>query len=93
MAGSDRLRLAAASLPVDLIGHLRGVAERHLKEIDEERRQEEKAESKRTQDLERYGKHKKQEEQEKSITSIDVPVPKMRSAQGTTHTLPARLTR
>jgi len=51
MAGSDRLRLAAASLPVDLIGHLRGVAERHLKEIDEERRQEEKAESKRTKDL------------------------------------------
>ncbi|KIY02427.1 uncharacterized protein Z520_02566 [Fonsecaea multimorphosa CBS 102226] len=81
MAGSERPEDAAPGLPVHLIGHLRGVAEKHLQVIDEERLQEEKDELKRIQDLEHYAKHKKQRKQETSIASIDVPVLKMRSAQ------------
>ncbi|KIW35035.1 uncharacterized protein PV07_01763 [Cladophialophora immunda] len=81
MAGIDHLRDAALSLPSDLVCHLRGVAEKHLKDIDEERLQEEKDELKRTQDLEHYGKHKKQGKQGTTMTSIGVPVPKMRPAQ------------
>ncbi|OAP64461.1 poly(A) polymerase [Fonsecaea erecta] len=81
MAGDGLPRDAESGWPVDLIGRLRAIAEKHVQEIDEDKLQEEKDELKRKQDIEHYAKRKKQEKHESSIISIDVPIPKMRSAQ------------
>ncbi|OAG34836.1 hypothetical protein AYO21_10998 [Fonsecaea monophora] len=81
MAGNDRLGDTTPSQSSDSIGRLRGVAEKHLKDIEEERLQEEKDEVKRIQELEHYSKHKKQGKQGMPNTPSEVSVPKMRSAQ------------
>ncbi|KIW88128.1 uncharacterized protein Z519_11239 [Cladophialophora bantiana CBS 173.52] len=90
MAGNDRGGAPTPSVSSDSIDHLRRVAENHLKEIDEERQQEQKEEMKRTQDLEHYAKHRKRGKEDRPIMPSEVPVPKMRSAQGMAHMLSAK---
>ena len=67
---------------LDPINRLRRLAETHLKEIDAERKQEQRDELKTMADLERYAKHRQRGKEGTAVTSNSGPTPKMRSAQG-----------
>ncbi|ETI19864.1 hypothetical protein G647_08878 [Cladophialophora carrionii CBS 160.54] len=71
--------LESQSNAIDL---LRSVAQEHLRKIDEERIQEQHDGLRKTQDLERYAKHKRPGKQGTTASSHDTPLPKMRTAQG-----------
>jgi hypothetical protein len=82
MAGrspTDDHALESRSNAIDL---LRSVAQEHLQEIDEDRIQEKNDVIKKTQELERYAKHRRQGKQGTVPPSNDTPLPKMRTAQG-----------
>ncbi|KIW70265.1 hypothetical protein PV04_02549 [Phialophora macrospora] len=78
MAGGSHTDDHAQQSRSNAIDLLRSVAQEHLQEIDEERIQENHDVIRKTQELERYAKHKRQGN---APSNNDTPLPKMRTAQ------------
>ena len=69
-------------IPSDTIQQLRSIAERHLREIQEEKLQEEKDELRSLEDLQHYARPRRREKTAKVPLTMSTTAPKMRSAQG-----------
>ncbi|KAK4938339.1 hypothetical protein LTR10_021223 [Elasticomyces elasticus] len=67
--------------PSDTVQELRSIAERHLREIKEEKEQEEKDNLRRSEELQRYARPRWREKTAKAPTTMSATAPKMRSAQ------------
>lgn len=79
MAGESEKELEN---PADTIQHLRGIAERHLRQIDEEKEQDERDDLRRLEELQHYAKPRRRNKTADVPSSTSTTGPKMRSAQG-----------
>lgn len=66
----------------EYIDHLRGIAENHLRQIAEEKLQEEFDGAKRNEELERYAKQRRRDKLRSTSPTVSMPTCRMRSAQG-----------
>ncbi|KIW19186.1 hypothetical protein PV08_03480 [Exophiala spinifera] len=76
---------SVASVPsksqLEDISRLRGIAEKHLHQIAEERLQEQFDDAKRNEELERYAKQRRRAKLRATSPAVSTPTSRMRSAQ------------